>query len=231
MGIVVKNLTKKFGDKVVLNGLNLTLDDKKTTVIMGKSGIGKTTVLNCIAGLLDYEGSILGVDGVAFVFQEDRLIKHLTVYENLDFALSGQIPKEERRKKIKEMLKEVELTEKASAYPEELSGGQKKRVSIARAFLSRENVLLMDEALNSLDLGLKSRMVELFINLRDKYQKTVVFVTHDIEDALAVADKISVIDGEKEVLSYRFTSVAVSRDIYSVECNEVRKSLASYLKN
>ena len=228
MDIIVKKLNKAFGDKVVLSGFDFTVEEGSTTVVMGKSGIGKTTLLNCIAKLIPYEGEILGVDGVSYVFQEDRLINHLTVYGNLDFSLSGKFSKQERVEKIKEVLIDVELQDKASSYPSELSGGQKKRVALARAFLSPEKVLLMDEPMNSLDLGLKDRIFSVFNSLKNKYFKTVVFVTHDLDEALTVADKIVVINEVGEVYSHSFEKG--ERDITSNECNEVRKELLKYLK-
>ena len=228
MDITVKRLNKSFGDKFVLNDFNLVINKGTTTVIMGKSGIGKTTLLNCIAKITPYEGQIIGVDGVSYVFQEDRLIDHLTVFANLDFALCGKIPNPQRLKLIKEVLEDVELIDKASSYPNELSGGQKKRVSLARAFLSPEKVLLMDEPLNSLDLGLKGRIIEVFSKLQTKYSKTVVFVTHDLDEALSVADKIVVIDDSGEVYSHVFSKK--DRDITDEECNFVRKKLLDVLR-
>lgn len=228
MDITVKKLSKSFGDKSVLKDFSLTVKEGFTTVIMGKSGVGKTTLLNCIAGLLDYNGEILGVDGVSYVFQEDRLVEHLTVYGNLDFALSAKLSKEKRAGKIKEMLYDVELDSKVASYPSELSGGQKKRVALARAFLSPEKTLLMDEPMNSLDLGLKDRIFTVFNGLKRKYFKTVVFVTHDVDEALSVADKIVVIDEAGEVYSHEF--IGSSRDITDDECNSVRKELLSVLR-
>ncbi|MBE5742490.1 MAG: ATP-binding cassette domain-containing protein [Clostridiales bacterium] len=230
MDIVVKNLTVKYGENVIFNDFSASFAYGETSVIMGKSGIGKTTLLNCIADLLPYEGSVEGVDGVAYVFQDDRLIKGLTVYENLDFALSGVMEKDERVKNIKAVLEDVELINKVSSFPTELSGGEKKRVSLARAFLSPKKILLMDEPLNSLDLGLKSRITDLFLDLKSKYGKTVITVTHDVEDALSIADKISVIDKGKEVYQYTFTDSPKGRDIYGEECNEVRKIISNCLR-
>lgn len=227
MDITVKKLNKSFGDKSVLSNFTLTVKEGATTVIMGKSGIGKTTLLNCIANLLPYEGEILGVDGVSYVFQEDRLINHLTVFDNLDFSLSGKMDKAKRVQNIKEVLLDVELDGKASAYPTELSGGQKKRVSLARAFLSPKQVLLMDEPMNSLDLGLKNRIFDVFNGLKSKYSKTVLFVTHDVDEALTVADRIIVIDESGEVYSHEF--VKGERDITGEECNRVRKELIEKL--
>lgn len=227
MDIIVKNLNKSFDEKVVLQDFNLKIKQNATTVIMGKSGVGKTTLLNCIAKILTYDGEIEGVDGVSYLFQEDRLINHLTVYDNLDFALSGKVAKKERKELIKNMLLDVELLDKASAFPNELSGGQKKRVALARAFLHPENVLLMDEPMNSLDLGLKNRMYSVFKDLQAKYSKTVIFVTHDVDEALSVADNVVVIDKSGETYSHSFEAKA--RDITDSECNKVRKDLLSAL--
>ncbi len=230
MDIIVKGLSKKYADKVVFDGFNCVFKENKTTVVMGKSGIGKTTLLNCIAKLIEFDGEIEGVESVSYVFQEDRLIEHLTVFDNLDFSLSGVAKKEDRKDLIIDILKDVELLDKISYFPSELSGGQKKRVAIARAFLSPSSVLLMDEPMNSLDYGLKSRMYEVFFKLRKKHAKTVIFVTHDIDDALAISDRIMILDNTKVVYSYDFSSLDSERDITSEECNLQRKIICEYLK-
>ena len=223
MSVEIKGLIKKYDSTEVFCGLNLTVKENKVTVIMGASGSGKTTLLNCIAGLTTYDGEIVGADGgTAFVFQEDRLVPFMSVYENLDFTLQKSVNKAERKEKILAMIKSVGLDDKINSVPDELSGGQKKRVSLARAFLSDSNLILMDEPLNSLDLGLKIKMAQLIENLTEKYNKTVVFVTHDIDEALTIADKIVVIGNGSTIYSHEFISPAKGRNTLSDECNAVK---------
>lgn len=225
MSVEIKGLIKNYGSTEVFGGLNLTVKANKVTVIMGASGSGKTTLLNCIAGLTPYDGEISGVNGASFVFQEDRLVPFMSVYENLDFTLQKSVNKAERKEKILAMIKSVGLEDKINSIPDELSGGQKKRVSLGRAFLSDSNLILMDEPLNSLDLGLKIKIAQLIETLTEKYNKTVIFVTHDIDEALTIADEIVVIGNGGTVYSHEFISSAKGRNTLSDECNAVKSKL------
>lgn len=226
MDLVVSGLTKKFEDKTVLDRLCVTFRENRITALLGGSGVGKTTLLRCIAGLSDYEGEILGAEeGVAYVFQEDRLIPHLTVYDNLLFTAEKNTKKE----KIAEILRAVELTEEAARLPSTLSGGQRKRVSLARAFLSPKKVLLMDEPFGSLDAGLKKRLKKVFFDLNEKYPKTVVFVTHDIEEALAFSDDVFALGRGGIAFSAEILSAKETRDVADDRCNAIRRDLLSVL--
>lgn len=225
MSVEIKGLIKNYDSTEVFVGLNLTVKANKVTVIMGASGSGKTTLLNCVAGLTPYDGEISGVNGASFVFQEDRLVPFMSVYENLDFTLQKSVKKAERKEKILAMIKSVGLEDKINSIPDELSGGQKKRVSLARAFLSDSNLILMDEPLNSLDLGLKIKIAQLIETLTEKYNKTVIFVTHDIDEALTIADDIVVIGNGGTLYSHVFISPSKNRNTLSDECNAVKGKL------
>lgn len=228
MSVEIKGLIKNYDSTEVFGGLNLTVKANKVTVIMGASGSGKTTLLNCIAGLTPYDGEISGVNGASFVFQEDRLVPFMSVYENLDFTLQKSVNKAERKEKILAMIKSVGLEDKINSIPDELSGGQKKRVSLARAFLSDSNLILMDEPLNSLDLGLKIKIAQLIETLTEKYNKTVIFVTHDIDEALTIADEIVVIGNGGALYSHVFISPPKNRNTLSDECNAVKGKLLKF---
>ena len=225
MSVEIKGLIKNYDSTEVFDGLNLTVKANKVTVIMGASGSGKTTLLNCIAGLTPYDGEISCVNGASFVFQEDRLVPFMSVYENRDFTLQKSVNKAERKEKILAMIKSVGLEDKINSIPDELSGGQKKRVSLARAFLSDSNLILMDEPLNSLDLGLKIKIAQLIETLTEKYNKTVIFVKNYIDEALTIADEIVVIGNGGTVYSHEFISSAKGRNTLSSECNAVKGKL------
>lgn len=225
MDIVIENLTKKYGDKTIFDNFGVTFPENKISVVMGRSGAGKTTLLNCVAGLTTFQGEIKNADKTAYVFQEDRLVPFMSVYENLDFTLQKSVNKAERKEKILAMIKSVGLEDKINSIPDELSGGQKKRVSLARAFLSDSNLILMDEPLNSLDLGLKIKIAQLIETLTEKYNKTVIFVTHDIDEALTIADDIVVIGKGGIIYSHEFISSAKGRNTLSDECNAVKSKL------
>ena len=229
----VKNLSKRYktdnGETVVLDNFNIDFEDGKTTAVMGGSGIGKTTLLNCIAKLTDYEGEIIGAGDVAYVFQSDRLLPNKTVYKNVEFVISEQNA-EEKKKSVVEALKVTELENEAGKFPSELSGGQKKRVSLAMAVASGRKTMLLDEPLSSLDLGLKFRIYEVLKRVFKAGEKTVIMVTHDIGEALTLADEIAVIDGNGVKYRKKISASVFERDITGEECNEIRKELINIFK-
>ena len=152
------------------------------------SGGGKTTLLNILAGLTPYGGEVSYKGGCSYIFQTPRLVPNLTAEGNLKLVCGDG-------DKAAEMLKRVGLADKADAYPKELSGGQAQRVAIARAFLRPRGLLLMDEPFSSLDTALKIKLVDLFFCLWRDARPTVVFVTHDAEEACMMSHRAVLLDG------------------------------------
>ncbi len=189
----IKNLCVNFDGKVVFDNFSYEFEKDKITAVLGDSGIGKTTLLNAITGLVEYTGEIEGVSGVSYMFQEPRLIEPLTVYDNLLYVLGEK--NAENTAKIKDILKKVELENEINAFCHELSGGMKSRVALARAFLHPSSVLLMDEPMRSLDLGLRLRQCEVLKTLLESDPRTTLLVTHSVSEAVSVADRIMVLDG------------------------------------
>ncbi|MDE7162778.1 MAG: ABC transporter ATP-binding protein [Clostridia bacterium] len=183
--IEIKNLCVKYGQNVVYDGFNLDIEDGKITCILGESGCGKTTLLNAVAGLVGYEGSISQVKA-SYVFQSPRLIPYITVIKNLT-AVGAE------RQAALNMLQRVGLEDKADAYPVSLSGGEAQRVSLCRALLFKSDLLLMDEPFSSLDLKTKLSAMELFKALQGEEGRSTLFVTHDVDEAVFLADRIVVI--------------------------------------
>lgn len=231
--MVVKKLCKRYrtesGEKIVFDNFSAEFKDGKVTAVMGSSGIGKTTLLNCIAKLTDYDGEIAGVGSSAYVFQEDRLIPDKTVYDNIDFVMQTE-DADERKKRIKNALSVTELLSEAFRYPSELSGGQRKRVSLARAFASGRELMLLDEPLSSLDIGLKFRIFDVMKRVFKSDSKTVIMVTHDVDEALTLADEIVIIDKGGVVYRKEFSTDLFGRDITDDECNRIRKEIIEILK-
>lgn len=231
--MVVKKLCKRYrtesGEKIVFDNFSAEFKDGKVTAVMGSSGIGKTTLLNCIAKLTDYDGEIAGLGSSAYVFQEDRLIPDKTVYDNIDFVMQTE-DADEKKKRIKNALSVTELLSEAFRYPSELSGGQRKRVSLARAFASGRDLMLLDEPLSSLDIGLKFRIFDVMKKVFKSDSKTVIMVTHDVDEALTLADEIVIID--KGGVAYRkeFSTDLFDRNITDDECNRIRKEIIEILK-
>lgn len=195
--ITVKGLAVAYGDRVVFDGFDAAFAGGKVSVVLGGSGVGKTTLLNAVAKLIPYGGEVNGADGdVSYIFQKDRLIPHLSVYKNLDLVLRAKISdKNERRKRIDEMLARLEILSERDKLPRGLSGGQAQRVALARAFLYPSEILLMDEPFRALDYALKLRLFEQFSALEKESPRTVIFVTHDIEECLLLADDYYVLGG------------------------------------
>lgn len=191
--IELKNITKKYGDLTVYENFSLAIEEGKTLAVLGDSGSGKTTLLNIIAGLTDYSGEITGLpEKKGYVFQTDRLVPHMTVLENLKLVADED--------RAKSYLESAGLSEFAGEYPSRLSAGMSRRVAILRAFLYGAPLLLMDEPLRNLDLSLKYRLMEFFKTLKARENSTVIFVTHDIAEAAALADRAVVIKRGGEVV-------------------------------
>lgn len=186
--ITLKNITKKYGSLTVYDGFDLQIAEGEITCLLGPSGCGKTTLLNILAGLTPYGGEVSYKGGCSYIFQTPRLVPNLTAEGNLKLVCGDG-------DKVAEMLERVGLTDKASAYPKELSGGQAQRVAIARAFLRPSGLLLMDEPFSSLDTALKIKLIDLFFCLWRDARPTVVFVTHDAEEACMMSHRAVLLDG------------------------------------
>ena len=190
--IELRSITKAYGDVAVYRDFNLSLEEGKITCILGESGCGKTALLNMLAGVTDFQGQITPRLRCSYIFQQPRLVPSLTVAGNLRLICKDEDA-------VRHMLASVELLEKASAYPVELSGGQAQRVSIARAFLYPSELILMDEPFSSLDTALKIRLIDVFIRLWREEKRTAVFVTHDAEEAYMLAHRAVILKGGKLV--------------------------------
>jgi len=175
------NVSLSFENKKVIDGFTFTFEDKKTYAIMGESGIGKTTLLNIIAGLLKVDSGSVSTDSasVAYAFQDSRLFPWLTVTDNV--MIVSNEPKEAAKKRALSILEKLGLSDCADMYPDALSGGMKQRVSIARALMYDYDVLLLDEPFRALDEATAKQVAEYVFS--ESKDKTVIFVTHDKNDA------------------------------------------------
>ncbi|GLI56755.1 ABC transporter ATP-binding protein [Propionigenium maris DSM 9537] len=189
--IQVRGLSKSFERKII-SDFSIEFTAGKTSVILGPSGCGKTTLFNILSGLdRDYRGEISIDNRVSYIFQEDRLIPWLTARENLELV---QDRESRDRNALENILKKFHLSHRRDSMARDLSGGEKQRLSIARAFLHRSNTLLMDEALRSMDLSLKLKIIEEINTALKEYKKTMVVISHDIREALLMADTIYVME-------------------------------------
>ncbi len=197
--MIIKNLKLKYPDKLVFENLTLELPDNKITSILGPSGVGKTSILKAICNLVSYEGYIEKHDKYSFIFQEDRLINSITVLDNLKIVNNNL-------DKIIEITKVLEIDGLLKKYPNELSGGEKKRVNIARAFIYDSDIILSDEALSSLDESLRFKILKYITRLFEYNNKTIIMVTHNILEALSISDKIILINDRKILKEYNLDS-------------------------
>lgn len=207
MQVRFENVTLRFGDKTVLDNISFTLPSEELISFLGPSGSGKSTTLYLISGLLDVtEGNIYFDDqnvtkldpvnrGVGLVFQNYALYPHLTVLENIMFPLKmAKVPKAERRDVAIRMAELTKISDQLDKYPKQLSGGQQQRVAISRALAKSPSILLMDEPLSNLDARLRIEMREEIRRIQQETGVTTVFVTHDQEEALSIADNVMVLD-------------------------------------
>ena len=194
----LENIGKKYGNNIIFSNLNLEIKEGKITVILGKSGVGKTTLLEIIAGFIkDYDGKINFESKnhkISYIFQNDVLIPWKTVYQNIEYVL-----KKESYEYTMKYLKFVGLDKFSKYYPKDLSGGMKRRVGIARAFAYSSQYLIMDEPFQFLDIKTKPEILKDFKKLQEIEKRTVIFVSHDIDTALKIGDYIVIMDRELEV--------------------------------
>ena len=208
--VVLKNVTKIYDKKRVIDDVDLTINDKEFIVLVGASGCGKSTLLRMIAGLEDItEGEIFIGDkkvndvqpkdrDIAFVFQSYALYPHMTVRENIAFGLKmRKIDKATIEKKVQEAAEILDLGEYLDRKPKQLSGGQRQRVALGRAIVRNPKVFLMDEPLSNLDAKLRVQMRSEIKKLHEKLQPTFIYVTHDQTEALTMGDRIVVLDKGK----------------------------------
>ena len=188
------DISKKWGNRSIFDNFCIEFDKDKTTAIIGKSGIGKTTLLQIIAKLTDFDGEIIDFGKISYVFQEPRLLPFLTVKENLEYALSNDCLGDDKDKTINKYLELTEISHLKNKKANTLSGGEAQRVSLARAFCYPSNTILCDEPFSSLDLGLKKRIMGVYNDLIKASPRTSIMVTHTIDEALFLADVIIYLD-------------------------------------
>ncbi len=207
MQLVVQNLTKRYKTGDGVSDINLTVKQGELVTLLGPSGCGKTTVLRSIGGFLEPDGGDILIEGrsvigvppekrpTSMVFQSYNLWSHMSVYENLAFGLKiRKMPKLEIRAAVADALKLVRLSGYEKKYPAELSGGQQQRVALARSLLLKPAVLLLDEPFSALDAKLRHEMREELREIQMQTGLTMVFVTHDQEEALSLSDRIVVMN-------------------------------------
>lgn len=211
MNIVeIKNLTKKYGDNIVLNNINLNISEGEFIVILGPSGCGKTTLLKIINNLIEFDTGEVFIKGksikeidpielrrnIGYVIQQIGLFPHLTISQNISYVLDLQkISEEKQIERAEELITLVGLDSSfLNRYPGELSGGQKQRIGVARAIAADPEIILMDEPFGAVDEIVRKSLQEELKQLQKRLKKTIVFVTHDIDEAIKLGDRIIIMN-------------------------------------
>ncbi|MBQ6234024.1 MAG: ABC transporter ATP-binding protein [Clostridia bacterium] len=207
VAIHIKNVMKKYEDNVVIHNLTADMQPGELFTLLGPSGCGKTTLLRMIAGFNSVEAGTIAFDdqvinnipvykrNFGMVFQNYAIFPNMTVYRNIEYGLKNKkLDKQEIRRRVAEIMETVQITQFKDRYPNKLSGGQQQRVALARAIVVQPQVLLMDEPLSNLDAKLRIEMREAIREVQKKIGITTVYVTHDQEEALAISDRIAVMN-------------------------------------
>ncbi|MDF2153490.1 ABC transporter ATP-binding protein [Vibrio sp. CAU 1672] len=193
-GIILDRVSYSIGDQPIFGEIDLEIPDGEITVILGPSGCGKTSLLRCIAGLAGFStGKVTNPyeKSMSFVFQEPRLLPWYTVGKNLEINLKKTFPdKEERLSQVADWLEKTGLSDKARSYPEELSGGMKFRLSLARAFSRDCRLLLLDEPLQGQDIKTRQTLIHLIRDIWEEQKTTAIYVTHDTREAVLLGHRI-----------------------------------------
>jgi sulfate transport system ATP-binding protein len=207
MSIEIRHVTKRFGETAAVDDVSLEVETGSLTALLGPSGSGKSTLLRIVAGLETPDAGEVILSGedatalapqkrdVGFVFQHYAAFKHMTVRDNVGFALSiRRRPKAQIRARVGELLELVQLQGFAGRYPAQLSGGQRQRMALARALAAEPEVLLLDEPFGALDARVRAELRDWLRRLHEEVHVTTVFVTHDQEEAMEVADRVAVLN-------------------------------------
>ena len=227
MAIEVRNVSKCFGDFTAIDDVSVEVESGSLTALLGPSGSGKSTLLRVIAGLEQPDAGEVFISGeeattvspqkrgVGFVFQHYAAFKHMTVWDNVAFGLTvRKRPKAEIKERVGELLDLVQLSGLAKRYPAQLSGGQRQRMALARALAVEPKVLLLDEPFGALDARVRKELRAWLRRLHDEVHVTTIFVTHDQEEAMDIADQIVLMNRG------RIEQVGGPRDLYEEPANE-----------
>jgi len=246
--IVIRGLRKQFRDiarqeeVIALDGIDLAVADDEFLTVLGPSGCGKTTLLNIVASFESASGGEVLLDGEpvrkpgpdrGVVFQEYALFPWLTVQQNIEFGLrERRMPRLERRERVRRQIASVGLSGFEQRYPQELSGGMRQRVALARLLINNPKILLMDEPFAALDAQTRSMMQQELLGVWSAERRTVIFITHNIEEAVLLGDRVVVMTARpgriKEIVAIE---LARPRDVTSTEFNEIRRRITVLLED
>jgi sulfonate transport system ATP-binding protein len=239
--IEVKNLTKKFGDLLVLDNINFNIEKGEFVAIVGPTGCGKTTFLNTLSKLMPATDGHILIEGeeadpkkhnISFVFQEPTCMPWRTVRQNVAYGMEVKgFPKEKLEERLEYILELVGLKSTADLYPNQVSASMEQRIAIARAFAVNPDLLLLDEPYGQLDVKLRFYLEDELIRLWQKLNSTVLFVTHNIEEAVYVAERILVLDNKPTKVKAEINvDLPRPRDFMDPKFIEIRKQVTELIR-
>ena len=229
--LALQNVSHSYGTIAVLKELSLVVNQGEVVVLVGPSGCGKTTILNLLSGYIEpVSGSIQREGIIRTVYQQDGLFPWLTVSENITIGLRLVMDAAQREIELRELVELIHLEGFENHYPHELSGGMRQRVELARVLAGDSDILLMDEPFSALDYQTRLRMRRELVRLLEKRPRTVVFVTHDIEEAAQLADRVLVLSSRPATISRELPIAAPKpRDLTSHAVIEAMKAILQEL--
>ena len=197
----IKNLSYSFGDNHILKDINIYVKENEMVAIVGSSGVGKSTLFNLIAGVLKKQSGEIIINGsddyigkVAYMLQKDLLFEHKTIINNVILPLIiAKIDKKVALEEGRKILKQFNLEKYADKYPKQLSGGMRQRVALIRTYMFKRNIFLLDEAFSALDAITKKELHKWYLNLKKEFNLTTLLITHDIEEAVFLSDRIYIL--------------------------------------
>ena len=197
----IKNLSYSFGDNHILKDINIYVKENEMVAIVGSSGVGKSTLFNLIAGVLKKQSGEIIINGsddyigrVAYMLQKDLLFEHKTIINNIILPLIiAKIDKKVALEEGRKILKQFNLEKYADKYPKQLSGGMRQRVALIRTYMFKRNIFLLDEAFSALDAITKKELHKWYLNLKNEFNLTTLLITHDIEEAIFLSDRIYIL--------------------------------------
>ena len=197
----IKNLSYSFGDNHILKDINIYVKENEVVAIVGSSGVGKSTLFNLIAGVLKKQSGEIIINGsddyigkVAYMLQKDLLFEHKTIINNVILPLIiAKVDKKIALEEGRKILKQFNLEKYADKYPKQLSGGMRQRVALIRTYMFKRNIFLLDEAFSALDAITKKELHKWYLNLKNEFNLTTLLITHDIEEAIFLSDRIYIL--------------------------------------
>ena len=197
----IKNLSYSFGDNHILKDINIYVKENEMVAIVGSSGVGKSTLFNLIAGVLKKQSGEISINDsddyvgkVAYMLQKDLLFEHKTIINNVILPLIiAKVDKKIALEEGRKILKQFNLEKYADKYPKQLSGGMRQRVALIRTYMFKRNIFLLDEAFSALDAITKKELHKWYLNLKKEFNLTTLLITHDIEEAIFLSDRIYIL--------------------------------------